>query len=156
MTGLFVEERRMSRLQRRLELDRPLGFFEEFQELSESSDFCRRELPESVVRMTNPVCGDEVAVEIEWEGETVRGFGYQQKGCWPVVGCLELWGRLLQGMDLEEILSVTLDDILELVHGVPMSKRHAFSLTLRAIHSAASLENLGRGESHERGISSVE
>ena len=128
----------MFRLEARLPSGEPLGFFEEFQELSEGSRFARQALPEPCVRMTNPVCGDEVAVWIKLDGQTVRDYGYQQKGCWPVVGCLELWGQLLLGMTLDELQAVRLQEFLELVRDVPVSKRHAFSLSFRAVQTAAS------------------
>lgn len=113
-----------------------LGFFEEFQELSARSRFASTELPPSRVEMSNPVCGDEVMLAVGVVDGKVQGFAYQQNGCWPVSGCLELLGLLVEGAPLDQVLSFGLEDFLALVDGVPAGKRHAFSLTHRALRSA--------------------
>lgn len=116
----------------------PLRFFEEFKELSERTTFLKSDLGDPHVELRNPVCGDVVKVRMELEQDTVVFFGYQQQGCWPVIGCLELLGRLLQGARLADLHGFTVERFLTLVQGVPASKRHAFSLTHRATLQALS------------------
>lgn len=116
---------------------KPLGFFEEFRELSERSQFSGEEAPDSAVAMTNPVCGDSVWVWLDVEGDSIQNYAYRQQGCWPVVGCLELWGLLLPCLSVSTLLSLEVEDLMTLVAKVPTSKRHAFSLTLRAVQMAA-------------------
>jgi NifU-like protein involved in Fe-S cluster formation len=115
-----------------------MGFFEEFRELSEGSTFAAPAFDHGFVELSNPVCGDLVRVRIQLEQSRVSYYGYQQKGCWPVTGCLELLGQLSQGAMFEQILSFRLDDFLALVRDVPVSKRHAFSLCHRALLAATS------------------
>lgn len=115
----------------------PVGFFEEFRELSTGKRFASDSLPDSAVEMSNPVCGDRVRVWVKVEGERIVAYGYQQRGCWPVVGCLELWGHLLSELTVPELVTLELSELLNLVTGVPASKRHAFSLALRAVQVAA-------------------
>ena len=115
----------------------PVGFFEEFCELSQQKRFARNSLPGCFVEMSNPVCGDEVKVYVEVCQGRIVDYGYRQRGCWPVVGCLELWGHLLTELSLEELKDVQVTDLMKLITGVPSSKRHAFSLTLRAVQLAA-------------------
>ena len=115
-----------------------LGFFEEFRELSEGSTFAAPTLDHPFVELSNPVCGDLVRMRVQIEQGRVAYYGYQQKGCWPVSGCMELLGQLSQGATLEQIVGFRLDDFLALVRDVPVSKRHAFSLGHRALIAAAS------------------
>jgi NifU-like protein involved in Fe-S cluster formation len=116
---------------------RTLGFFEEFRDLSEATSYAAQQLdPLAAVEMSNPVCGDLVRVEIRLEHGRITRFAYQQKGCWPVVGCLELLGRLLEGASPQEVLLFELTDFSKLVLRLPASKRHAFSLTHRAALAA--------------------
>jgi NifU-like protein involved in Fe-S cluster formation len=120
------------------------GFFDEFRALSESRAYEKSSL-EGGVEMSNPVCGDRVRVKILLEHGKVIDFGYQQKGCWPVAGCLELMGRLCRDARSEDIMAFALEDFLGVVRGVPNSKRHAFSLvhraTLAAVAQATVLAN---------------
>jgi NifU-like protein involved in Fe-S cluster formation len=111
----------------------PLGFFEEFRELSERRRYALPELGTDFVEMSNPVCGDIVRIELQLVGGKVACYGYQQKGCWPVAGCLELLGDLVQGAPATSVLSLRLEQFLALVRGVPASKRHAFSLAHGAL-----------------------
>ncbi len=127
----------MDRLSLRSPWEGPVGFFEEFRELSAQRRFASEQLPDSAVEMNNPVCGDQIRVWIEVDGGRIVAYGYQQRGCWPVVGCLELWGHLLPKLSVHELVNLELSELLNLVTGVPASKRHAFSLTLRAVQVAA-------------------
>lgn len=116
-----------------------LGFFEEFRELSEQSSYLQLSLREPFVEKKNPVCGDLVRIKVEVREGVVTFYGYQQKGCWPVVGCLELLGRLWSGAKVDDVLGFRLEDFCALVGDVPAGKRHAFTLTHRA-----GLEALGQ------------
>lgn len=127
----------MARLLDHSPWDGAVGFFDEFRELAEQTRFVSDHLPSSVVEMNNPVCGDQVWVWVKVEGERIVAYGYQQRGCWPVVGCLELWGHLLSRLRVQELVNLELSEFLDLVTGVPAGKRHAFSLTLRAVQVAA-------------------
>ena len=113
-----------------------LGFFEDFRELSERSSFASTELHSGQVEMSNPVCGDLVRVGLRIREGKVGDFKYQQQGCWPVTGCLELLGRLVEDAPVERVLTFSLDEFLAMVDGVPAGKRHAFSLTHRALLAA--------------------
>lgn len=119
---------------------RTLEFFDDFRELAEATTYADPALPESaeVVALSNPVCGDQVRVRVRFEEGTLRSFVYQQRGCWPVAGCLELLGRVSARATLDDVLAFRLDDFLLLVRNIPPSKRHAFSLTHRALLAAAS------------------
>jgi NifU-like protein involved in Fe-S cluster formation len=116
-----------------------LGFFDDFRELSESSKFASPHLDEGFVELTNPVCGDMVRVLVRSTDQRVSYYSYQQKGCWPVAGCLELLGRLVDQAPLDDVLAFSLGEFLALVKDVPASKRHAFSLTHRALLMAVGL-----------------
>lgn len=116
-----------------------LVFFEDFRELSERSSFATTELRPGHVEMSNPVCGDLVRVGLRIREGKVGDFQYQQQGCWPVTGCLELLGRLVQDAPLEWVLTFSLDEFLSMVDSVPAGKRHAFSLTHRALLAATAL-----------------
>lgn len=109
-----------------------MDFFEEFRELSSRRVYARDALGETAVTLSNPVCGDRVKVVVETAGDQIASYGYQAQGCWPVQGCLELMGDVLQGQTVQEALGLRLERWMSLVEGVPASKRHAFSLVHRA------------------------
>lgn len=114
-----------------------MHFIEEFKSLSESRVFLADgEFESDTPVLSNPVCGDEVQVRVGLQGERLESLTYRCRGCWPVQGCLELLGRRLCGSPISEVLALSFEDFLGWVEGVPAGKRHAFSLTLRAVKSA--------------------
>lgn len=123
-----------------------MTFFEEFQELSEREKFRSPEpLSSDFVELANPVCGDVVQVSVVVSQERLERMEYHHRGCWPVQGCLELLGERLIGQPVARVLKLELSDFLGWVDAVPTSKRHAFSLTHRALRQAI-LESLVRSE----------
>lgn len=113
-----------------------MAFFADFQELSERSDFALAAPSPDRLIWSNPVCGDQVQVGLEIEEGVIRRVTYWAQGCWPVGGCLELLGRRLPGCSVDEVRSWQVTDLLSWVHGVPVSKRHAFSVVHRALQAA--------------------
>lgn len=115
--------------------------------MSESRRYCDPELEgPNVVELSNPVCGDEIRLQIEVSVDRIIGFGYQAKGCWPVYGCLEFLGARCMGRTVDEVLSYRLEDFLSDIEGVPASKRHAFSLTIRGVIQAVTKSWAQRAE----------
>ncbi len=107
-----------------------MTFFEEFQELSAREKFRSPEpLSSDFVELANPVCGDVVQLSVVVSQES----------------CLELLGERMIGQPVARILKLELSDFLSWVEAVPASKRHAFSLTHRALRQAI-LESLVRSE----------
>lgn len=127
----------------------PIGFFEEFRELSQLSRFRASEpFLQGHVELSNPVCGDLVQLKLEVVGDRLTRFRYRFQGCWPVQGCLELLGGLVEGQNVETALGLRFQNFLEAVQGIPASKRHAFSLVHRVFFLAIS-ETVG-GDGKER------
>ena len=112
-----------------------LRFFGEFKELAERRDY-ESEVVSEEHRLTNPVCGDEVSLEVGLEGERIVSFAYRARGCWPVYGCLQWLGDEFLDENMTRALSFSLEDFFGVIEGVPASKRHAFSLTHRALKRA--------------------
>lgn len=111
-----------------------MNFFEEFRELSERALYkADGPLGGQAVEMSNPVCGDWVSLESRVGDGVLDTFTYQVRGCWPVQGCLEFLGDQWTGKDTSSLLAWSLQEFMESVEGIPGSKRHAFSLTHRAL-----------------------
>lgn len=83
--------------------------------------------------MSNPVCGDLVRLEVVVRNGRLESYAYQVKGCWPVQGCLEFLGDKWMGMEASALLAWPFQEFINSVNGVPGSKRHAFSLSYRAL-----------------------
>lgn len=114
---------------------KPLKFFEEFQHLAELAG----ESPcGETVSFRNPVCGDVVEARVELEGEVLKTFQYKAKGCWPVHSCLAWLAGRFEGQKVTAATTFTIDAFLKEVDGVPVSKRHAFAVSLRALQGAVS------------------
>jgi len=88
------------------------------------------------VRLSNPVCGDEVWVKAVLAEGKISQLHCKARGCWPVSGCLYLLKQCLTGLSVKEALKFPFQRFLDSVDGVPPGKRHAFSLTHRAVLQA--------------------
>lgn len=123
-----------------------MQFFEDFRELAD--DRVHQCAALSLERaLTNPVCGDEVVVWFQLEGEEVVSMTYLARGCWPVYGALEYLARGACGRKVTDCAALRMNEFLESVEGIPGSKRHAFSLAHRAylrglVEAVASGDNM--------------
>lgn len=125
--------------------DEILGFFDEFQELSQRPRFAVKAFSGEPIELTNPVCGDWVGLWIGFDRQDrVTSFEYKQRGCWPVACCLELLGQEALGAYAKDLLGFSVSEFIELVKDVPVSKRHAFSLAHRALQQCLVRELLQR------------
>ncbi len=126
-----------------------MRFFEEFRELSEQTCFRgARDLKVSQIEFSNPVCGDRFWVELSLEGPILDSARYWCEGCWPVQGCAELLFERYQGKPWSALRELKFEDFSNMVEGVPVSKRHAFSLVYRAVQSSLAekvSEPIGKG-----------
>ena len=114
-----------------------MEFFQDFRDLAERGRFLRSELKErETVSLSNPICGDKIFVQVDLDRQRINGLGYQAQGCWPVLSCLKFLGQKFVGQTIESVLSYRMEEFLSEIQGVPASKRHAFSLSLRGLVQA--------------------
>jgi nitrogen fixation NifU-like protein len=69
---------------------------------------------------TNPLCGDEVRIDLRVVGDRVADVKFSGRGCAISQAAASILTEMVQGRPLEEVKALTKDDMLEEL-GVPIS-----------------------------------
>jgi nitrogen fixation NifU-like protein len=69
---------------------------------------------------TNPLCGDQIRVDLRVEDGVVADVKFTGRGCAVSLASASILTELVMGMPLEEVRALTKDDMLEEI-GIPVS-----------------------------------
>ncbi len=69
---------------------------------------------------TNPLCGDEVRIDVRVEGDRVAEVRFSGRGCAVSQASASILTELVQGMSLDKVKALTKDDLLDEL-GIPVS-----------------------------------
>jgi nitrogen fixation NifU-like protein len=64
------------------------------------------EKPDASVEMKNPLCGDEIAVQVAFEGDSVRDLKFSGRGCSISQASASMMTQLVKGKSAEEIQQI--------------------------------------------------
>lgn len=95
----------------------------------------RMENPHSKSRLTGS-CGDSVEIYLKFENDKICEALFFSDGCGPSVVCGSVACELALGMDIENAASVTGQDILKVLQGLPGDKEHCAFLAAQALQVA--------------------
>lgn len=88
------------------------------------------EKPDSTSRLENPACGDILELSVKLEYDRIAEIRFRAKGCVPAMACGSAITELAKGKSVEEARTITLEDLLQEVGGVPQASSHAGSLAM--------------------------
>ena len=69
---------------------------------------------------TNPLCGDEVGIDVRVERDRIAEIRFSGRGCAVSQASASILTELVQGMPLDEVKALTKDDLLDEL-GIPVS-----------------------------------
>jgi nitrogen fixation NifU-like protein len=69
---------------------------------------------------TNPLCGDEVRIDLRVDGDRVADVKFSGRGCAVSQASASILTEMVQGRSLDEVKALTKDDLLEEL-GIPVS-----------------------------------
>jgi nitrogen fixation NifU-like protein len=69
---------------------------------------------------TNPLCGDEVRIDLRVDGERVSDVKFSGRGCAVSQAAASILTEMVQDLTLAEVKALTKDDLLEEL-GIPVS-----------------------------------
>lgn len=81
-------------------------------------------------------CGDSVEIYLKFEHDKVSAASFFSDGCGPSVVCGSVACELVLGRDIENAASITGDDILNILTGLPEDKEHCAFLAAQALQEA--------------------
>ena len=86
----------------------------------------------------NPLCGDQMRVELKVEDGTVADIRFTGKGCAISLASMSMLSESLRGMPLEEVAKMSTERVLENVGiGISPARMKCATLGLKVVRSAA-------------------
>jgi nitrogen fixation protein NifU and related proteins len=89
---------------------------------------------------TNPLCGDQLSMDLQIEGDRVTEVRFQGRGCAISQASASMLSEMIEGKTLEEVIALGKSDVLEAL-GIPISpaRTKCAFLSLRVLHSGLAI-----------------
>ena len=96
------------------------------------------ELPDAnaLAEETNPVCGDRLRLSLRVKNGRIEAVRFLAYGCPPTLVCGSALSMALENMMVEQAMSFTKRDLLDLIGGLPSRKQHAAALAIETLRVA--------------------
>jgi nitrogen fixation NifU-like protein len=76
--------------------------------------------PDAQAEGQNPLCGDEVSIAVEFEGDSIADVKFQGRGCAISQAATSMLMDMVKGRTAQEVASMSRDELLEEV-GIPLT-----------------------------------
>ena len=76
--------------------------------------------PDAQAEGQNPLCGDEVSIAVEFEGDTIADVKFQGRGCAISQAATSMLMDMVKGRTAQQVASMSRDELLEEV-GIPLT-----------------------------------
>jgi len=101
-------------------------------------NFGRLESPDAQAEDLNPLCGDQIRIELKVDDGVVRDLKFSGKGCAISQASTSMLTEAVKGMKLEDVAKLSKDVVLENVGiGISPTRMKCAMLGLRVLKSAA-------------------
>jgi len=84
----------------------------------------------------DPHCGDQMKLWIAVRSGRIAKIAFKSFGCPGAIATSSMLTALAEGKTIEEARSITDDDVIEALGGIPEKKRHCSLLGVRALQAA--------------------
>jgi nitrogen fixation NifU-like protein len=78
------------------------------------------ENPEFTYQDVNPLCGDEIRIDVQTDGERVTDIRFSGRGCAISQAAASILTEMVDGQSLEDVKAISRQDLLDEL-GVPIS-----------------------------------
>jgi nitrogen fixation NifU-like protein len=92
--------------------------------------------PDASAEIENPACGDVISLQLKISGGRITEARYRARGCVPAMGCGSALAESLIGRTIDEATSLSREDILAAVGGLPPASEHASHLAIDVLKAA--------------------
>lgn len=89
-----------------------------------------------VVEETNPVCGDRLRLSLRIRDGRIEAARFLAYGCPPTLACGSAFAEMIEGITIDDAMSLTKTQIAAAVGGLPARKQHAASLAIETLRAA--------------------
>jgi nitrogen fixation protein NifU and related proteins len=89
----------------------------------------------ATVEVTNPVCGDIMQLAVRIEAGRIAEARFRTRGCVTAIACGSLLTEIIRGQALEEVRSITYEQLSEALGGLPPATMHGSQLACDALEA---------------------
>ncbi len=116
-------------------------------------NYGKLEQPDVHAEESNPLCGDQLAIDLQIADDHVTAVRFQGRGCAISQASASILSEMIEGKTTEEVIHLGKDDILDAL-GIPISpaRTKCAFLCLRALHrglAIAGIEKPDMGDDEE-------
>ena len=110
-------------------------------------NYGKLEHPDVHAEDSNPLCGDQLGMDLLVEGDLVKEVRFQGRGCAISQASASMLSEMIEGKSVEEVRALGKDDVLDAL-GVPISpaRTKCAFLSLRVLHRGLAMACLEKAE----------
>ena len=99
--------------------------------------------PDAHSEDSNPLCGDQLAIDLQVDGDYITAVRFQGRGCAISQAAASMLSEMIEGKTVEEVVHLGKDDVLDAL-GIPISpaRTKCAFLSLRVLHLSLALAGL--------------
>lgn len=114
--------------------------------------------PKNVGRMTDPdafgildgSCGDTMEFYLKINDDKISDINFMTNGCGATIACGSMLTTMVKGKSIEHAISITKDDLITILDGLPKENLHCAALAVGALRKAIrnyrkKIQNEGKG-----------
>ena len=94
------------------------------------------ENPDGYGKVGNPVCGDIMEIFIKVKDDVIVDIKFKTFGCGSAIATSSMITEMAKGMNIDEAMEITRDNIAKNLDGLPPQKMHCSNLAADALHEA--------------------
>ena len=96
----------------------------------------RMENPDGTALVRNPICGDEMRLDLRIREGIIVEARFLTRGCTAAIAASSMVTEMVRGIILERALAISESEIAEALGGLPAEKLHCSVLGCEAIRAA--------------------
>ena len=106
-------------------------------------NYGKLEHPDAHAEDSNPLCGDQLAIDLQVNGDTVTAVRFQGRGCAISQASASMLSEMIEGRTVDEVVHLGKEDVLDAL-GIPISpaRMKCAFLSLRVLHRSLALAGL--------------
>src|SRR5947207_8985362 len=99
--------------------------------------------PDAHAEDNNPLCGDQLAIDLQVEGDQITEVRFQGRGCAISQAAASMLSEMIEGKTVKEVVQLGKDDVLDAL-GIPISpaRTKCAFLSLRLLRRSLALARL--------------
>jgi len=92
--------------------------------------------PDGYGKVGNPVCGDLMEMYIKVENDIITDIKFKTFGCGSAIATSSMVTEMAKGMNIDDAMNITRDDVADKLDGLPPQKMHCSNLAADALQAA--------------------